>query len=159
MEFRLWLEDSENSLEDAWKDYLSWKSSFGKPNESPSMVRRTWPEIFAGMDDDEWSPNGLENLERLEKLRQTRIAQNASSEDHSARMKHIPKWFHSPDGKKFEYETPDGSYVIEKGEGGMLIGGDWELTAPDGERLGWHATPEMAAEEAAADWADNFNQG
>ena len=138
--------------------YMMRKSKYDGLAEQSSMVRRTWPNIFSSME-DEPGPNSKENLETLEKMRRMRIAQNAQgTNDHSARIKHLPNWFHTPDGKIFEYDTPEGNYTIRKGEGGMLLGGDWLLTSPDGEDLGYHPTPEAAAEQAGADWADNFNQ-
>lgn len=64
MGFRLWLEDAEG----AWKD-------FKKSDKDFSMVRRTWPDIFSSMDDEQ-VPNSKKNLERLEKTRRIRVALN-----------------------------------------------------------------------------------
>lgn len=128
---------SESSdIDDAWRDYRSWKLSQG----------------------EDWGPNTKDNLDRLERIRRMGVARNAEgAQDHSARMKHLPKWLHSPDGKRLEYETPEGSYVIRKDEGDFRPGGDWELTAPDGEHVGHYPTPEEAAETAGSDWAENFS--
>jgi hypothetical protein len=127
---------SESSdLDSAWKDYRSWRSSRG----------------------EDWGPNTSDNLERLERIGQMGIERNAQgSRDYSTRMKWLPNWFESPDGKRREYQTPEGAYVIvHSGDGGMMLG-EFGLTAPDGESLGWHASPEDAAEAASEDWAENF---